>query len=132
MMKNGCSKKEQARLRREVVAIAGKSNPSQAWGIVTNMLCGETVKAKSFVLENTVDLIVDEDNSFTPDGGTETKELKREKISFIRKEAWDTSVVSVDGRLRILFDRGGVCSGSFDLRFLDGKWKIVATGNYCD
>ncbi len=132
IMKNGCSKFEQLRLRREVVTIAGKSNPNQAWEIVTNMLCGETAKSRSFILANTADLIVDEDNSFTPDGGTETRERKREAVGLVRKEAWDTSVVNVDGVLRTLFDRGGVCSGSFDLKYSEGNWKIVAIGNYCD
>jgi hypothetical protein len=132
IMKNGCSKFEQARLRREVVSIAGKNNPNQAWEIVTNMLCGETAKSKSFVLANTAAIIVNESNSFTSDGSTETETVGREAVSMVGKEAWDTSVVSVDGVLRTLFDCGGVCTGSFDLRYKEGNWKIVAISSYCD
>jgi hypothetical protein len=132
VMKNSCSKTEQRRLQHEVISLAGINNPTQAWTVVQEMLCGVTAKSKPYVISHTATRITDEDNTADPQGESVKREVEGRSIQPIQGHAWDAHIATDNDLIRVIFDYGGVCVGSFDIRYDSSAWNIVATSTYCD
>lgn len=131
LMKNACSKAEQARLKKEVLALSGGAASQEAWRLASTMLCGRSDEERKYVIDHTANPYKVRDGD-GEDGGGKAHKAKASALKLVRMEAWDTSVVFADDAVRILYNRDETCVASFDLAEVKGKWKIVATGEACD
>lgn len=132
VMKNACSKGELSRLRNAVILLSKARAPTRAWKLTKEMLCGVTPQSVKYVRANTAMSIAHEDNTETPDGQSALNTMDRGSLALIKGQAWEATIVSENELIRVLYDMGGVCTGSFDIHYVKHGWEIVADGIYCD
>lgn len=131
VMKNACSKAEQARLKKEVQVLSVGAASQQAWMLASTMLCGRSDDERKYVIARTANPYKMRDGD-GEEGGGKARKAKASSLKLARMEAWDASVVFADDAVRVLYNSDEVCVASFDLAEVNGKWKIVATGEACD
>ncbi|XLZ70602.1 hypothetical protein ABT364_01165 [Massilia sp. SR12] len=131
VMKNACSKAEQGRLRKEVLALAGGATSQDAWTLASKMLCGRSDAERKYVVDRTANPYKVRDGD-GEEGGGKARKAKASSLKVAQMAAWDTSVVFADDAVRVLYNSDEACVASFDLAEVKGKWKIVATGEACD
>lgn len=131
LMKNACSKAEQGRLKKEILASSGGAGSQEAWRLASAMLCGRSDEERKYVIERTANPYKVRDGD-GEEGGGKARKARASSLQVVRMEAWDTSVAITDDAVRVLYNSDEACVASFDLAEVKGKWKIVATGEACD
>jgi hypothetical protein len=131
LMQPACTRVEAEKLRDKTVAILGAREGRRAWSVALTMLCGTSDQSHAFLRARMPERVSHE---VFPDENqsTRTTLIAREEVAMVHGHAWDVTVDFDRGKLSYAYIAGGVCSGFFSLRQVDGEWLLVASGEACD
>lgn len=129
---NACHPSELEALRAVVLDAAADRNPSDAWTLISSLLCGMSDRAEAEVQRHLPAKIL-----FTAMDTGETqpmRELREPGESLLAgRRAWSASAqLSACGLIMLGYMSGEACARSISMRFNGRGWLIVQVDDGCD
>ncbi|MEK8032886.1 hypothetical protein AACH06_18860 [Ideonella sp. DXS29W] len=129
---NTCHPSELEALRAMVMNAAADRNPSDAWTLISFLLCGTGDRAEAEVQRHLPAKVL-----FTAmdTGQTQpTRELREPGESLLAgRRAWSASAqISAGGLIMLGYLSGEACARSISMRFNGRGWLVVEVNDGCD